>query len=235
MYISTRQDTKPESLSRPLLFPLNTAPPIVMNPHAVDHNDASAPPNPVLSLPPLLNLAWLLRFRLAVGQPAMSTLGADDEDDIVPEPGLELGDHTAIVTRQRFLEIYNLRLQVPQDVNVPVCTRKGKHHGLLFHEREGLRIDGIECRTRPRGVEARKRVSMKSGKGTQETDNGFFASSFGAWAWSWPMFEKDELRDAGGRLDVASRPESFSPGAYMRINSLVLEKSFWRGMWERTD
>ena len=49
------------------------------------------------------------------------------------------------------------------------------------------------------------------------------------------MFENEELSDPGGRVAAASRGCSFKPGAYMRMKSLVLEKSVFRGRWERID
>lgn len=50
------------------------------------------------------------------------------------------------------------------------------------------------------------------------------------------MFENDELNDAGGRLLTdASRVESLRPGEYIKMNSLILEKSMLRGMCERMD
>ncbi len=59
--------------------------------------------------------------------------------------------------------------------------------------------------------------------------NCFSTSSPGVCAWSWPMFENEELREAGAREAPASRGCSFNPGAYIRTKRRVLEKSVFLG------
>jgi hypothetical protein len=49
------------------------------------------------------------------------------------------------------------------------------------------------------------------------------------------MFENEELRDPGARAAAASSGCSFNPGAYIRTNNRILEKSVLRGRWDRID
>lgn len=60
-------------------------------------------------------------------------------------------------------------------------------------------------------------------------------SSPGVWTSPGPMFENEESRDPPGFPPAASSGCSVSPGAYIRTNRRILEKSVLRGRWERID
>ena len=70
---------------------------------------------------------------------------------------------------------------------------------------------------------------------TDATYSVLLNSSSAVCACSWPIFEKEELSDPGGRLGAASSGCCFSPGAYMRTNSRILLKSVLLGRWDRID
>lgn len=68
-----------------------------------------------------------------------------------------------------------------------------------------------------------------------DTHSGLFTSSPGVKACSGPTREKDELSEAGARVLVVSVTVSLSPGAYIKMNSLTLEKSLCFEIWESID
>ena len=69
-----------------------------------------------------------------------------------------------------------------------------------------------------------------------ENTHSVFSTSWpGDCACSCPILENEELNEAGARAAVASSGCSLRPGAYIRTNSRILEKSILRGRWERID
>lgn len=54
-------------------------------------------------------------------------------------------------------------------------------------------------------------------------------SSPGVWTSPGLMFENEELRDPPGLPPAASNGCSVNPGAYIKTNSRILEKSVLRG------
>lgn len=67
------------------------------------------------------------------------------------------------------------------------------------------------------------------------THSGLFASSPGVKACSGPTTENDELSEAGARVLVVSVTVSFSPGAYINMNSLTFKKSLCFGICDSID
>lgn len=68
-----------------------------------------------------------------------------------------------------------------------------------------------------------------------DTHSGLFPSSPGVNACSGPTTENDELSEAGARVLVVSVTVSFSPGAYIKMNSLTFEKSLCFGICDSID
>ena len=128
-----------------------------MNPHAVHHHDTSSPSDPVLPLPPdvLLLLAAVLGLRIAVSKPTVAALGAHNQDDVVSEPGLQAGDHAAVLAGQRLLQIDDLGLDMTQDVHVSIGRGEGQDATVLLDQPLRLRVDGVEGRVRGGGGCAR--------------------------------------------------------------------------------
>ena len=122
-----------------------------MHPRHIDNYDTTPTPNALLALPPhhflpiLLFLFPLLRLRLAVDETAaVSAVGADDQHNVVAKPRLQLRHHAAVLARQRLLQVDDLGLDVAQDVGVALRRRERQDHALLFDERLGLRVHGVE-------------------------------------------------------------------------------------------
>lgn len=130
----------------------------------------------------------------------MPALGAHDEDDVVPEPRLDLRDGRPVVARERLLQVDDLGLEVPQDVDVAVARGEREDHGLVLDEREGLGLDGVEGGVSCRLVRAESVLVLAAtvGKGLMHGAYVGFLESSAGWAWSWPMLENDEPRECGG-------------------------------------
>lgn len=85
-------------LATGLLMALDSSNPIIINPHAINDDNAATSPDAFRLLPPLLHLIRPLGFRLTVRKTARSAFGTHDEDDLVAEPCLESSDDVAIVS-----------------------------------------------------------------------------------------------------------------------------------------
>lgn len=122
-----------------------------MNAHTINYNNAPAASDALGTLPPLRRLLGALGLGLAVSQSAGAGVSADNKRDVVAEPGLQVAHEGAVFAAERLLQVDEVGLQGAQDVRVAGSGREGDDHGLLFNERERLRVDGVEGGVRRSG------------------------------------------------------------------------------------
>lgn len=111
--------------------------------HAIDDDNTATSADTLRFLPPFLNLGGTFSFWLAIGKPAGALLSTHNQNYIVSQPGLHVGDDAAVVAAQRLLQIDDVGLQMTQDMDVAVGGGKWQDHGFLFNQTKSLRVDGV--------------------------------------------------------------------------------------------
>lgn len=168
-----------------LVLPLHSPGPIIVHSHSVHNYHSPAASNPVFSVPPLLyRLLRLFSFRLTVSKTAVAALSANDEDDVMSQPSLKLGNDTSIITSQGLLQIDHLRLQMAQYMHVAVWRCEWQHHGLFLNESQRLRVDGIEGWVGRRAGQSRLPVSTQISRTNTHFDCLQWALGLIAWCLS---------------------------------------------------
>lgn len=144
----------------------------------------------------------------------------------------------SIFTGKGFLQVDNFRFKVVEYVHIACRRSKWEDASLLLYQADRLRVNRIKGRVAGRGQALQSmlaQVNCRMIKLMHSTHSGLFASSPGVRACSGPTTENDELSEAGARVLVVSETVSFSPGAYIKMNSLTFEKSVCFGICDSID
>lgn len=144
----------------------------------------------------------------------------------------------SVFTGKRLLQVDNFWLKMVKYVHIACRRGEGEDASLFLNQADGLRVNRVEGWVAGRGQPIKTMLALLRDMMTaltHDTHNGLFTSSPGVKACSGPTTENDELSEAGARVLVVSVTVSFSPGAYIKMNSLTLEKSVCFGMCDSID